>query len=111
MQEKDPFSDKLKEKERAEENLYFAKRDRELLEKLRGKDDAAGAAALREAAKGRCPKCGEPLAHRTIDAVQIDECPACKGLWLDAGELEALSKREKESFLGKFFRSSIAGAL
>lgn len=109
MHEKDPFGDKLKEKERAEENLYFAKRDRELLEKLRGKkDDASGTAALREAARGRCPSCGEHLAHKTIEQIEIDECSSCKGVWLDKGELEALSHREGESWLGRFFRSSLA---
>lgn len=107
MHEKDPFGDKLKEKERAEENLYFAKRDRELLEKLRGKDEAGGAAALREAVRGRCPRCGETLLHKTIESVEIDECPSCSGVWLDKGELEALSHREQESWLGRFFRSSV----
>jgi len=28
MHEKDPFGDKLREKDRAEEDVYFAKRDR-----------------------------------------------------------------------------------
>jgi hypothetical protein len=110
MHEKDQFGDKLKDKERAEENLYFAKRDRELLEKLRGKDDASGAAALREAVLGRCPKCGDQLAHKSVDQVEVDECPSCKGVWLDRGELESLSGRENESWLGRFFRSSLTQA-
>ncbi len=35
----------------------------------------------------RCPKCGQQLATETCDSVEIDVCPSCKGVWLDAGEL------------------------
>jgi uncharacterized protein len=35
----------------------------------------------------RCPKCGQELATETCDSVEIDLCPSCKGVWLDAGEL------------------------
>jgi Zn-finger nucleic acid-binding protein len=27
-----------------------------------------------------------------LDGVEIDQCPACHGVWLDAGELETLSR-------------------
>jgi nucleotide-binding universal stress UspA family protein len=54
MPEKDPFGDKLRDKERGEEDQYFAKRDRELLEKmrLRAKPDEKTA---RGAARGDMP--------------------------------------------------------
>lgn len=42
---------------------------------------------------GSCPGCGEPL--RPVVArggVEIDACDACGGLWLDAGELEQLTR-------------------
>ncbi len=35
----------------------------------------------------RCPKCGQELATELCDSVEIDVCPSCKGVWLDAGEL------------------------
>jgi hypothetical protein len=107
MQEKDSFGDKLREKERAEEDLYFAKRDREMLEKMRGQDDAGREATARQIAQGRCPKCGEHLARRSIEAVTVDECASCHGIWLDKGELERLSRREGESWLGRLFRHSL----
>lgn len=107
MHEKDPFGDKLKDKERAEEDLFFAKRDRELLEKLRDKDGGGREATAREIAKGRCPKCGDPLLARSADGIEVDECVACQGIWLDRGELAALSRRESESWLGRFFRHSL----
>ncbi len=34
-----------------------------------------------------CPKCGQKLATEECGEVEIDVCPSCKGLWLDAGEL------------------------
>ena len=110
MHEKDPFGDKLKDKERAEEDLYFAKRDRELLEKLRGGDESRRQDELRQVARGRCPRDGEPLAHHSIDGVEVDECAACHGIWLEKGELEALSRRESEGWLGKLFRHSLVQA-
>ena len=44
-----------------------------------------------------CPKCGQELATETCDAVEIDVCPSCKGVWLDAGELGTIVER-KDSF-------------
>jgi len=62
MVDKDPFGDKLKDKERAEEDLYFAKRDRELVEKMRRSNDtgrevaAAPESGAREEASKRSPE-------------------------------------------------------
>lgn len=65
--------------------------------------DAAGAAALAEiwrdqtitvdfVKKRKCPRCAEQTMLRRFfsrkRAVEIDECPNCGGLWLDAGEFE-----------------------
>ncbi|MGH7897919.1 MAG: hypothetical protein ACREQQ_08195, partial [Candidatus Binatia bacterium] len=61
MHEKDPFVDKLRDKERAEEDRYFAERDRALLEKLRLQDEESREATARALARERCPKCGSRL--------------------------------------------------
>ena len=42
--EKDRYGDKLRDVERGREDSYFAERDRELLEKIRGKTTVPGAA-------------------------------------------------------------------
>ncbi|HWL92607.1 MAG TPA: zf-TFIIB domain-containing protein [Phycisphaerae bacterium] len=34
-----------------------------------------------------CPACGEPLLLVELDAIEIDLCLACRGIWLDRGEL------------------------
>jgi len=44
-----------------------------------------------------CPRCqSEPLDERTREAVTIDVCGACRGIWLDRGELEKLIARSAE---------------
>jgi len=41
-----------------------------------------------------CPRCQRaPLEERERDGVVIDVCLACRGLWLDRGELEKLVAR------------------
>lgn len=41
-----------------------------------------------------CPRCsGSPLTERDRDGVTIDVCTACRGIWLDRGELEKLIAR------------------
>lgn len=41
-----------------------------------------------------CPRCSIELNQLERENVPIDQCPACKGLWLDAGELELISRRQ-----------------
>lgn len=42
--------------------------------------------------KRHCPKCKSQLeAHRMV-GVDFEACPACSGVWLDAGELKALTR-------------------
>lgn len=40
-----------------------------------------------------CPKCDTALFILQWKGVEVDFCPRCRGLWLDAGELEALLER------------------
>jgi Zn-finger nucleic acid-binding protein len=37
-----------------------------------------------------CPRCNSSLSKRKTGEVEVDECAACKGIWLDQGELEKL---------------------
>ncbi len=38
----------------------------------------------------KCPKCKTSLRARQCDHITIDVCPICRGMWLEAGELEEL---------------------
>jgi Zn-finger nucleic acid-binding protein len=46
----------------------------------------------------QCPKDGAALAASRYEAdVKVDACPTCRGIWLDAGELERIQEsRERE---------------
>ena len=48
---------------------------------------------LREVHFMRCPKCGFELEEILLRGVRIDKCFGCSGVWLDAGELDALTHR------------------
>lgn len=37
-----------------------------------------------------CPVCKEPMVVLEHDALEVDHCVECGGVWLDAGELELL---------------------
>jgi len=63
----------------------------------------------------KCPKCPDLMMMRHYFSdkreVEVDECPGCGGVWLDAGELAAIRKESatdaaKENaaraYLGKF---------
>ncbi len=57
---------------------------------------------LKELHYMRCPKCGMELIEIDYKGIKVDKCSECEGIWLDAGELEAVSKLEKTS-LDKLF--------
>jgi hypothetical protein len=53
----------------------------------------------------RCPKCGLELIEIDYKGIKVDKCSECEGVWLDAGELETVSKLEQsalECFFGVF---------
>jgi Zn-finger nucleic acid-binding protein len=41
-----------------------------------------------------CPKCGSEMRSYERNGVLVDQCTACKGLFLDRGELERLTEAE-----------------
>lgn len=44
-----------------------------------------------------CPKCGMDLIEIPYKDLKIDKCSSCAGIWLDAGELEAIAELEKNA--------------
>ena len=57
---------------------------------------------LRELHFMKCPKCGMDLIEIDFKGIKIDECPSCRGMWLDSGEFDALAKIKK-TVLGRLF--------
>jgi len=101
--EKDRLGETLRLLERAKEDIYFAERDRELLEKLRKE--------LRRVEKAEataCPKCSGKLEAYSFQKVALDRCDTCGGIWLDNGELEAIVAKINRSPLGAWIESLTA---
>ena len=94
--EKDRFGDKLRDAERGHEDSYFAKRDRELVEKIRGKTTAPNAAQM------RCPKCGESLTPTTHHGVTVEQCEHCGGAWFDKHQLDKAARHEAPDWLARY---------
>ncbi|PJE94999.1 hypothetical protein CUT44_25400 [Streptomyces carminius] len=44
----------------------------------------------------QCPKCRAPMQTYTRNGVQIEQCGGCRGIFLDYGELEALTRLEAQ---------------
>ncbi len=58
-----------------------------------------------------CPRCRVSMVAQTIEGIEIDRCMTCDGIWLDAGEYDAVrhrigleavtdSPQEKRQFVG-----------
>lgn len=91
------------------EEEYFARLEFEKRKKAEQEKQQSLAAAEKKKRKElhymKCPKCGMELIEVDYKQVKIDKCSSCDGVWLDAGELEAVRKLEK-SFLGRIFGES-----
>jgi hypothetical protein len=82
------------------ENQYFREEDAKLIAQLRASLDAGKPTAPQVK---RSPITGEPMIEREFQGVRIDVCPTSGGVWLDAGELEILTRVERSKlaeFLG-----------
>ena len=81
------------------EDEYFVKQEADLLRKQRSQVEAAALEAERRTHYMKCPKDGYDLTSSTYHNVQIETCPHCGGMWLDAGELEAVSHEDRAGLL------------
>ena len=81
------------------EDEYFAQQNAELLRKQREKQEAAALEAERKTHYMKCPKDGYDLSSSEFHGVQIETCPHCTGVWLDAGELEVVAHEDRPALL------------
>ena len=79
------------ERRKALEEEYFRRKERETLDKLRQEV----AAEVAQAGGRQCPLGHGALMAETHGSVVIDRCEKCGGVWLDKGELEALTNQAK----------------
>ena len=81
------------------EDEYFVKQEAELIRTQRAQAEAELRDAERRSHYMKCPKDGYDLASSLYHGVQIETCPHCGGMWLDAGEVEAVSHEERPGLL------------
>ncbi|RPI53788.1 MAG: hypothetical protein EHM56_06910 [Chloroflexi bacterium] len=81
------------------EEEYFARiefeRRKKLEEEKHGKLKEEEKKRLKELHYMKCPKCGMELIEIDYKGIKVDKCSECEGVWLDSGELAAISKFEK----------------
>jgi Zn-finger nucleic acid-binding protein len=95
------MTDTWDERKRALEEDYFRRKEQEAIDRMRARRAAEGTAAGLQ-----CPKCDGTLMEIDYDVVKIDRCEKCNGVWLDAGELEQLTKHEDGGgFMGRLLGS------
>lgn len=94
--EKDRFGDTMRLMERAQEDIFFAERDRELIDKLRAQLQKAN----KQGGAPHCPKCPGSLESYTFQGFMLDRCHDCGGVWMDRGELEDVVRKISRGPLG-----------
>ena len=88
------------------EDEYFARQEIERRKKWAAEQASKMASEEKEKTKQahwmKCPKCGMDLQEIGLHGVKVDQCAHCGGIFLDAGELEQLSKHD-EGVMGRVF--------
>src|SRR5262249_55078314 len=90
------------EKPSRNEEEYFAKREAEILKARRAAAVRAEQDAARKSHFMKCPKCGADLHHEELHSVQVDRCPECLVVWVDAGEAEQVMRKDGSGAMGIF---------
>jgi acetyl-CoA carboxylase beta subunit len=98
----------MPEKPSKNEDEYFAKQSAELIKARRQRAERETQDASRREHYMKCPKCGADLVTEDYNGIQVDNCPECKGMWLDAGEAEDLLRREDAGVIN-IFKSIMRG--
>ena len=85
------MSEGFDERRKALEEEYFRRKEQETIDKMREQLAAEEAAA----AAPKCPRCATALTEIEHEGLKVERCSNCHGVWLDAGELEQLTRREE----------------
>jgi len=83
------------------EEEYFAREDAELRSRARAQAALAAQEAERRTHYMKCPKDGHDLITTSYHGVQIETCPHCGGMWLDAGEVDAVAHEERPGLFSR----------
>ncbi len=95
------------------EDQHFFREEQEKISKIRAAEEAKKVAEEKAALKAlhhlHCGKCGSKMDTQLFKGVEIEVCPACGAVLLDAGELEKIAGPDQSGFvatLGELFSFS-----
>lgn len=94
--EKDRFGEFFSLVERAREDVYFAERERQLLEKQKHHLEKAHQNQLESHARN-CPQCGVELDNSSLMDFAVSRCSGCGGIWIERAELQRFMNIKKAS--------------
>ncbi len=88
-----------------QEEAYFYRVNKELLERKRGELDARKKNEMTAQSNNpnwmKCPKCGDDMEEIELMKIKVDKCVQCQGIYFDNGELQVLlESQEPKGFLG-----------
>ncbi len=81
-EEKDRYGEFIRLLERAREDVYFAEKDRELIQKLKRRGENAPHGQV-DRSTIKCPRCNINLGNATLLEFPVSHCSRCGGIWLD----------------------------
>jgi Zn-finger nucleic acid-binding protein len=88
--------------ERANEDRYFALKERERIDEMKV-DFQNAEAARRERQVGSCPMCAAKLEQYAFMGFVLHRCDSCQGIWLRSAELQGIMRKAARGPLGAFF--------
>lgn len=85
-----------------QEQEYFKQIEFERIARLRAEHMQRTQAAEREQRRAlhnmHCAKCGDLMTTTKLDEIEVEVCPECGGIYLDAGELDKLIEAKQGLF-------------
>jgi Zn-finger nucleic acid-binding protein len=87
--------------ERANEDIYFAVKEHELIEGMKAEFQKVES-ARREGRIVNCPKCPGKLESYKFMNFVLDRCESCEGIWLDKDQLKGILRKAARGPLGAF---------
>jgi uncharacterized protein len=100
------MSNPMDERRRGLEEEYFNRKNKEALEKLRARMKASEDAKAAGMSSMKCPRCDGSLSESRFEEVTVDTCDKCGGVWLDSGEFEQVTKKDKGGWFSRYWGAS-----
>lgn len=100
------MSNPLDDRRRGLEEEYFHRKNQEAIERLREKMKVSEEAKASGISSMKCPRCDGALHESKFEEVMIDTCEKCGGVWLDSGELEQVTKKDKGGWFSRYWGTS-----